>query len=58
MPPTSHCWAVAVQTAARYGIGADRAVNYHADSRCTQLNYAVMSDTIDTLRRGQPLTGD
>lgn len=30
----------AISTARRFGIGADRAVNYHADSQGTRLNYA------------------
>ncbi len=46
----------AVQTAGRFGIGADRAVNYHADSRGTQLNYQVLSDAIGAVRASQPLS--
>ena len=45
----------AVQTAGRFGIGADRAVNYHADSQGTQLNYQVLSDAIGAVRASQPL---
>lgn len=48
----------AVETANRYGISADRAVNYHCDSAGTQLNYDVMSDAICTLRRDAPLSAD
>ena len=40
----------AVETASRYGIGADRAVNYNCDSVGTQLNYEVMSETICAFR--------
>ncbi len=45
----------AVQTAGRFGIGADRAVNYHADSQGTQLNYQVLSAAIGAVRASQPL---
>ena len=45
----------AVQTAGRFGIGADRAVNYHADSQGTQLNYQVLSAVIGAVRASQPL---
>ena len=48
----------AVETAARYGIGADRAVNYHSDKKGTQLNYDVMSETICAVRSNQPLSAD
>ncbi len=48
----------AVETAARYGIGADRAVNYHCDSRGTQLNYEAMSDAICSVRANAPLTAE
>ena len=46
----------AVQTAGRFGIGADRAVNYHADSQGTRLNYQVLSDAIGAVRASQPLS--
>ena len=45
----------AVETAARYGIGADRAVNYHADEAGTQLNYRVVSRAVAALRREKAL---
>ena len=45
----------AVETAKRYGIGADRAVNYHADARGTRLNYEVMSEAICTVRSNAAL---
>ena len=41
----------AVETAGHFGIGADRAVNYHADSAGTQLNYEVLFEA--ALRWGQ-----
>lgn len=45
----------AVQTAGRFGIGEDRAVNYHSDHEGTALNYEVLSDAITTVRSAQPL---
>ena len=48
----------AVETAGRFGISADRAVNYHADSEGTRLNYEVLSDTICEARCGAPLDAD
>ena len=48
----------AVETAARYGIGADRAVNYHADSRGTKLNYEALNDAIYTVRACKSLDDD
>jgi len=48
----------AVKTAAAYGIGADRSVNYHADSVGTRENYEAMSDAICTVRASRPLTAD
>ena len=40
----------AVEVASRFGIGADRAANYNADSQGTKLNYEVVSDAIFSLR--------
>ncbi len=40
----------AVETAGRFGISADRAQNYHADSDGVELNFRVMSETIATFR--------
>ncbi|MDO4620565.1 MAG: hypothetical protein Q4B09_08100 [Lachnospiraceae bacterium] len=40
----------AVQTAANFGIPAERAVNYHADAKGTQLNYEVVGDAICAMR--------
>ena len=45
----------AVETAGRFGIGADRAVNYHADPQGTQLNYDVVSEAICQVRCSAPL---
>ena len=48
----------AVETARHFGIGADRAVNYHSDSAGTQLNYEVLSEAITTVRNSAPLSAD
>jgi uncharacterized protein YegL len=48
----------AIETAARYGIDKDRAVNYNCDSVGTQLNYEVMSETICAFRESRPITAD
>lgn len=45
----------AVETARTFGIGADRAVNYNADSEGTQLNYEVLSEAICAVRNNAPL---
>ena len=48
----------AVETAGRFGIGADRAVNYRSDKIGTALNYEVVSEAIHTVRSSQPLSAD
>ena len=45
----------AVETAKRFGIGADRAVNYHSDHEGTQLNYEVLSEAVSAVRCSVPL---
>ena len=45
----------AVETAARYGIGRDRAVNYHADGQGTQVLYQTVSDAVCAVRANEPL---
>jgi uncharacterized protein YegL len=40
----------AVETAGRFGIGADRAVDYLADSEGTRLNYEAMAHTVADFR--------
>lgn len=40
----------AVQTASRFGINADRAQDYHADSEGVELSFRVMSQTVATFR--------
>lgn len=48
----------AIAAAGRIGIHADRAVNYHADSEGTQLNYRAVSAAISEMRCGAPLCAD
>jgi uncharacterized protein YegL len=40
----------AVETAGRFGISADRAQNYHADSEGVELNFRVMSEAVASFR--------
>lgn len=40
----------AVETAQRFGISANRSVNYHADAEGTALNYRVLSRAISSVR--------
>ncbi len=48
----------AVETAGRFGISRDCAVNYHSDSQGTQLNYQVVSEAISAVRCSAPLGAD
>lgn len=41
----------AVQTASRFGIGADRALDYVPDAKGTQLNFEAMADTVACYRK-------
>lgn len=41
----------AIEVAGRFGINANRAVNYNCDSVGTQLNYAVLSETVSRMRQ-------
>ena len=45
----------AVGTAKSFGIGADRAVNYHADSKGTGVLYQCVSKAVSSVRRSAPL---
>lgn len=40
----------AIETARHYGIGADRAVNYHADAKGTEVLYASVADAVSCVR--------
>lgn len=44
----------AVRTAASFGIGADRAANYHADSIGTRKNFDAVSDAATAFRKSAP----
>ena len=48
----------AVDTAARLGIDADRAANFHCDAQGTQLNYEAVSDAVSAVRCAAPLRAD
>ncbi len=48
----------AVETAGRYGIRAERAVNYRADSRGTVLAYDVVGEAVCAQRMGAPMSAD
>ncbi len=48
----------AIEVADRFGISADRAANYHADSEGTQLNYEVVSEAICSLRASKSINTD
>ncbi len=45
----------AVETAARFGIAKDRAVNYHADKKGTQVLYANVAEAVMQVRSAQGL---
>ena len=44
----------AAKEAARFGIGADRAVNYKCDEAGTALNYEVISEAVCSVRAARP----
>ena len=48
----------AVQTAAQFGIGHDRAVNYHADSQGTQVLYETLCAPISAVRSNKAIDAD
>ena len=48
----------AVETAERYGIGAERAVNYRADSRGTRVAYDAVAEAVCAQRKGAPIAAD
>lgn len=48
----------AVETAGRFGIGADRAVNYKSDRRGTAVLYETVSQTVCNLRGGREIDAD
>ena len=48
----------AVETAARYGIGSDRAVNYNSDSKGTEILYASVTNAVSRVRARMSLGAD
>jgi uncharacterized protein YegL len=46
----------AISTAAKFGIGSDRAANYNADSEGTKLNYEAVSHIVSELRASRTIT--
>jgi len=45
----------ATSTAAKFGIGSDRAANYNADGEGTRLNYEAVSNVVSELRANRPI---
>ena len=48
----------AAREAARFGITADRAANYHADHRGTAVIYEAGSEAVCNIRAGRPMNDD
>lgn len=48
----------AVETAGRFGITADRAQNFHADSEGVELNFRVMSEAVAAYRKCEAMPED
>ena len=48
----------AVETAGRFGIAPDRAVNYHADKKGTNVLYACVSKAVGSIRSNAPMRAD
>ncbi|MBQ2987135.1 MAG: VWA domain-containing protein [Tyzzerella sp.] len=48
----------AVETAARYGINADRAVNYNADQKGTRIVYETVAEAVCNVRASKPLQAE
>lgn len=48
----------AAREAARFGIDADRAANYHADHQGTAVIYEAMSEAVCNVRASRPLKAD
>ena len=46
----------AAREAARFGIDADRAANYHADHRGTEVIYEAVSETVGNFRAARPMS--
>lgn len=48
----------AVETAGKFGIESDRAVNYNADSQGTSVVYDTVGDTVCNVRASMPISAD
>ena len=48
----------AVETASRYGISKDRAVDYHCDSKGTQVNFEAVSNAVSQMRCRSSVASD
>ena len=48
----------AAKEAARFGIGADRAVNYHADHQGTAVIYEAVSEAVCNVRASRPMSAN
>ncbi|MBP3937980.1 MAG: hypothetical protein IK955_01100 [Clostridia bacterium] len=48
----------AVETAKHFGINSDRAVNYHADSKGTDVLYSTVSAAVSNMRACAPMQAD
>ena len=48
----------AVETAKSFGIDESRAVNYHADSKGTDVLYSTVSDAVCNMRASAPMSAD
>ena len=48
----------AVETAARFGIGQDRAVNFHNDGIGVRLNYRTVGEAVCQVRRSEPIEAE
>ncbi len=48
----------AVETAGKFGIGADRAIRFHNDRRGVALNYETVSRTVGSMRMNAPVAAD
>ena len=46
----------AIQTAGRFGIAPDRAVNYHADAKGTRVVYEAVSEAVSCARMQAPMS--
>lgn len=47
-----------VETAKQFGINADRAVNYHADSQGTAVLFETVAETVSSVRANRPIAPD